>query len=620
MAGIKLEMFNLMAPPPDLKISEWADAHRVLSSEASSAPGRWRCEPYQREMMDAVVDDDIEQIVIMTCAQVGKTEILLNIIGYFASQDPAPMLQLQPTLEMAAAFSKDRVSGLFSLSPVLAKTISDTRSRDAKARGAGATVFHKKFPGGQLTMCGANSPASLASRPIRIVLADEIDRYPVSAGEEGDPLNLARKRTATFHNRKIILTSTPTVKGASRIEMAFEESDKRRYYVPCPHCESMQTLAWKNLSWAKGEDGKWDGTDPWYNCDDCGSKIEEGDKPAMMKAGRWIAEGFSRGVAGFHINELYSPWRKWRDMVADFLNASKDSELLRVFVNTSLGETFEEAAEMAPEGLITRCEAYGAEVPSGAVVLTAGVDVQDNRLEVEVYGAGANDERWIIDYRVINGDPGLPAVWKQLDDVILSGEYQHESGQTLGIAATAVDSGGHHTKAVYEYCMRRKSSRVFAIKGVGGFGRAAVSAPSGKRSGRSARKVELWTLGVDEIKSLIYSRLAIQEVGPGYIHFPLADWCNEEFFAQLTAEKIVTKFRRGVPYREWVQTRKRNEVLDCTVYAHAALLLLNPKYEALARRLTAEPVDDTEPSEQSTGRSHRKQRTPRRGGFVNRWK
>lgn len=616
-------MFDLVGPPPNQTISQWADANRVLSSEASSEPGRWYTDraPYQREMMDVITDDGIEQIVIMTSAQVGKSEVLLNAIGYFADHDPAPMLMVQPTLEMAAAFSKDRVGPMFAMSPALKNRINDSRSRSAKASGAGATVFHKKFPGGQLTMCGANSPASLASRPVRLGFCDEVDRWPVSAGSEGDPFGLVKKRTGTFHNRKLILTSTPTVKGASRIEMAFEESDQRRYYVPCPHCDAMQPLQWRNLSWAKGENHKWDGTAPWYNCDECGGKIDEQSKSAMLKAGRWVAEGFSDRIAGFHLNELYSPWRTWRDMVTDFLAAKKDSELLRVFVNTCLGETFEESGETVdPGSLILRKEAYPAPVPSGASVLVAGVDVQDNRLEITILGAGADDERWVIDHRIILGDPGLPAVWKQLDDVIISGGYVHESGATLPISAACVDSGGHHTKQVYAYCLARKNKRVFAIKGIGGFGRAAVSAPSRQRSGRNWRAVDLWTLGVDEIKSVVYTRLAIADPGPGYIHFPLSDWCNEEYFAQLTAEKIVTKFHKGFPKREWINVRTRNEALDCMVYCNGALILLNPKYDALARRLTAEPVEDTESKAITSERPNKAKRSPRRGGFVNSWK
>jgi len=553
----------------------------------------------------------IHTVVIKSSAQIGKSEIELNGIGYFTDQEPSPMLMLQPTLNMAEAFSKDRVAPMFRDTPVLTGKV-----RDPKARDSGNTLLHKKFPGGHLTLCGANSPASLASRPIRVVFADEIDRYPVSAGTEGDPLQLAIKRTATFHNRLIVMASTPTVKGASRIEMAFETSDQRRYYVPCPHCGTMQPLVWSNIKWDKGEDGHWDNSDPWYECDHCEEKLTEGDKTKMLRSGRWMAEGFSNGIAGFHINELYSPWRRWGEIVEDFLAAKEDSALLRVWTNTSMGETYEEyGKQMDPDSLIMRKEAYPAEVPAGAAVLVAGVDTQDNRLEVTILGVGEREEKWVIDHRVIWGDPGSLAVWNDLDDVLLKGTYRHESGANLGISATCIDSGGHHTQMVYKYCRGKKAKRIFAIKGVGGFGRPATKASSRQRIGRERSSVELWALGVDELKALVAVRLEKDKPGPGYIHFPLSDVFDDEYFAQLTAEKLVTKFRKGVPYQEWICTRKRNEAIDCMVYAHGALILLNPKIDALAARLV--PADKGEGDD--TARPAKSKRS-RKSGYMNRWK
>jgi len=567
-------------------------------------------------MMDAMAEEGINTVVIMSSAQMGKSEVLFNCIGYFADQDPTAILMLQPTLDMGSAVSKDRIAPMFRDTPALKDKIGARRSKDSDN-----TLLHKKFPGGHLTICGANSAASLASRPIRVVLADEIDRYPASAGAEGDPLNLAKKRTATFHNRKILMASTPTVKGASRIEMAYEESDQRRFYVPCPHCDLMQPLEWSHLQWAKGDDGHWDGTAPWYSCDGCGTSLTEADKARMLKGGRWVAEGTAAGVAGFHLNELYSPWRLWREMVVDFLEAKKDSELLRVFVNTSLGETFEEAGEgLEPEGLFARCEQYAAEVPDGAVVLTAGVDVHPDRLEAEVFGWGLDQERWSITSRVLWGDPDKDDVWEALDDIIIRGLFKHESGATLCVSSTCIDSGGHNTQRVYEYCRSRKGRRIFAIKGMGGFGRAMVSAPSRKRHGRNRRPVDLFTLGVDEIKSLIHSRLCIIKPGPGFCHFPISDEYDQEYFDQLTAEKVQTKFTKGVPVRVWVQTRPRNEAFDNNVYGYAAFILLNPNLEALADKL-GEAVTPEEPAEIDAGLGNRGRLAPRRrGGFVNSWK
>jgi len=568
--------------------------------------------------MDSMAEDGIHMVVIMSSAQVGKTEVLLNAVGYYMDQDPSPMLFLAPTLQMAEATSKDRVAPMVRDTPALTALVKDPKSRDSSN-----TLLHKKFPGGHLTLCGANSPASLASRPIRVVLGDEIDRYPVSAGTEGDPLQLANKRTTTFHNRLTVVASTPTVKGASRIEMAFEASDQRHYYVPCPHCGTMQSLAWSGVKWDKDDKGNWDGGDPWYECESCETAIKENNKAAMLRSGRWMAESYAPGVAGFHLNELYSPWRKWSEVVADFIEAKKDTELLRVFVNTSLGETFEDDAGEGVEstGLFARRERYAAEVPAGALALVAGVDTQDDRLEVSVYGFGIREEQWLIEHTVLWGDPGGKSVWAALDDVLLGGKYQHESGSIMGIAASCIDSGGHHTKRVYEYVRTRKHKRVFAIKGVGGFGKPVVSSPSRKRHGRDRRPVDLFTLGVDEIKSLVFARLNNQEPGPGFIHFPIQENIDEEFFDQLTAEVVVHKMRKGVPYREWKQIRKRNEALDCAVYAYAAFTLLRPNMDALKARI-GERTDKPsgEMSEAAPKTRTRKPRSGGRGGFVNRWK
>lgn len=572
-------------------------------------------------MMDVVNEEGIHTAAFMTSAQIGKTEGLLNIVGYFVDQDPSPMLVMQPTLQMAEAFSKDRLAPMFRDTPALSSKVGDPRSKDTAN-----TLLHKKFPGGHVTMCGANSPASLASRPIRVVAADEIDRYPVSAGTEGDPLSLARKRTATFHNRMNLFWSTPTVEGASRIKMAWEESDQRRYYVPCPECGVMQTLQWRQVTWAKGEDGHWDGSDPWYECEACECEITEADKMAMLRAGRWVAESFSDGIAGFHLNELYSPWRRWREVVSDFMAAKGDTELMRVWVNTSLGETFEEGGDgVEATDLYARREVYSHEVPAGGLVLTAGVDVQDDRLEAEVFAWGMGQERWSVTYRVLWGNPAEDAVWEELDDIILNGRFGNASGASLGVASTCIDSGGHHTQAVYEYCRARQGRRVFPTVGRAGFGRPIVSQPSRKRHGRGRRPVDLFTLGVDEAKTHIHGKLQLAQPGPGYCHFPENNEYGEEYFAQLAAEVVQTQFVRGVPRRVWKQIRPRNEALDINVLGYAALILLNPNFGAIAKRqedATDEPAKQPTPMEQAREQHVRRTRSRRTGnGFtVNGWK
>ena len=558
--------------------------------------------------MDAVNDSSIETVVIMSSSQVGKSEILLNIIGYYVDQDPSPMLHLQPTLEMGQAFSKDRISPMARDSAAL-----QDKLQDVGARKTGNTIMHKRFPGGHLTICGANSPASLASRPVRIVLADEVDRYPVSAGTEGDPVNLARKRTTTFHNRKIVLTSTPTIKGASRIEMAWESSDQRRYNVPCPKCGELQHLEWKNVEFDKKNPD-----DATIGCVTCDYNFKESDKPKMLQLGVWIATAESSGIAGFHINELYSPWRRWSDVVRDFLNAKNNPETLKTWVNTSLGETWQEQGDAVDEeGLYARREKYAAKVPNDALVLTAGVDTQDDRLEITIIGWNGVDgaeQSWVIAHEVLWGDPALPDVWQQLDDILLT-NYKNENGDLLRIASTTIDSGGHYTQSVYDYVKLRQSRGIYAVKGMAGEGRAIVSAPSRKRSGKNKRPVDLFTVGVDVAKGLILSRLKTTEAGPGYIHFPIE--LDEEYFKQLTAEKRVTRFHKGFPRREWIATRKRNEALDCMVYAMAALFILNPVWERIAKR--AEQSDDDNGEVKKT-RPAKKIKRKRGGGYVNGWR
>ncbi len=546
--------------------------------------------------MDCLNDPGVETVVIMSSAQIGKTEFLLNIIGYYIDQDPSPLLALQPTLQMAETFSKDRLAPMVRDTPALTGKIKDARSRDS-----GNTLLKKNFPGGHITLAGANSPASLASRPVRVLLCDEVDRYPPSAGTEGDPVNLAKKRTVTFFNRKIVLTSTPTTKGASRIEDAYEVSDKRRFYVPCPECGHKQHLKWANVQWPKGDPGK-----AAYVCEDCGCLIDESKKPAMLAHGEWIASEEIIQTAGFHLNELYSPWRTWAEVVRDFLEAKQNAETLKTFVNTSLGETWEEEGEqLEADDLFSRREKYPAQVPQEALVITAGVDVQDDRIEVEVIGWGEGEVSYGIEYRVIRGDLSQPQIWDDLD-AVLQQTYEHESGAKLRINAACIDSGGHYTQMVYAFVKDKAARRVYAVKGMGGEGRPLVSAPAKRKTGKQRVPIDLFTVGVDEAKSTLFARLKVTE-GAGLCHWHL-DY-DLEYFKQLTAEKIVTKLKRGFKHREWIKTRPRNEALDIRVYAHAALVILNPVFEMIAKSL--QPKD--EPKQQ--------RRAPqKRGGFVNNWR
>lgn len=520
--------------------------------------------------MDAVNDSAIHTVVVMSAAQVGKTEIINNILGFYIDQDPAPVLLIQPTLEMASAWSKDRFAPMVRDTTSLAGKVADSKTRDS-----GNTILHKVFPGGHITMAGANSPASLASRPIRIVLFDEVDRYPPSAGAEGDPVSLGRKRTATFWNRKAVMVSTPTVKGESRIEAAYEGSDMREYWVPCPHCDETQTLKWANVQWPDGEPEA-----AYYVCEHCGCEITDADKLAMLKQGEWIAQKECKGIAGFHLSELYSPWSTFGEMATAFLAAKPFPETLKTWINTALGETWEEEGEqLDDESLFNRREDYGPEIPAEGLVLTAGVDVQGDRLEIGVDAWGVGEECWNIDYRLLWGDPTQPQVWEELDRV-LQEDWPHEFGHRLHIAAACVDSG-FETDMVYAFCQPRLGRRVFATKGKDGAGRPIAAAPN-KVTMKNGKTLRLVTIGTDEAKRIVMSRLQQTTIGPGYCHFPFER--DEEYFAQLTAEKKKTRFRFGHPYSVWEKTRPRNEALDIRIMSMAALKLLNPRWDSLVHR------------------------------------
>ncbi len=549
---------KVLKPTPRLSASEWADANRYLTSSSSAEPGKWQTSraEFQREMMDAGTDPSVREVVCMSASQLGKTESLLSVIAYHIDIDPCPMLILQPTLEMAQSFSKDRIAnGLLSSTPVLADKVMSPRSRDS-----GNTVLHKTFSGGHLTVTGANSPAGLSSRPIRVVLADEVDRYPPSAGTEGDPLQLAKRRTATFWNRKVMQVSTPTIKGASKIEDAYEGSDRRQYWVPCDHCGEHQLLTWGQVQWPEGQPEK-----AAYVCEHCGAAWTEANRLSAISNGEWRAREPFRGIAGFWINGLYSPWITLPEAAREFLTVKGQPGQLRTWINTYLAESWDEAQGEAVDDFVLMERAEPIErVPESVGALTAGIDVQDDRVEVTVVGWAANgsDEAWVVDHAVIYGDPSTTQLWSDLDQVLF-GEFETESGgDPMKLSAAAIDTGGHHTNATYLYAARK--ARVFAVKGVGGEGRTMISRPTRNNH----QKVPLFGIGVHALKEQVYSRLKIEEPGPGYLHF--SDRLEPEWYAQLTAERIVTKYHKGFPRREFVKSRARNEALDCMAYAIAA--------------------------------------------------
>ena len=573
--AITLARLATYRPPPKLTISEWADRERRLSPEASAEPGRWRTSraEYLRGLMDAISDPTVHTVIVVFGSQLGKTEALLNALGFYIQHDPAPVLLVMPTLELAESWSKDRLAPMLRDSPSLRGKVGASLGRGADR---GSTVRHKSFVGGHLTVAGANSPASLASRPIRILLCDEVDRFPVSAGSEGDPLSLAEARTASFWNARRVYVSSPTITG-SRIDTAWEASDQRRFHVPCPDCGAHQTLQWAQVRWEK-IDGEHAPETARYECERCGSRWSDTARRAAVSHGQWRASKPFAGVAGFHLNALYGPWesRNLSQLVRQFLEAKGDPERLKVFVNTVLAESWEEPGESIDEsGLLMRGEDWQLKpnhVPDGVVVLTCGVDIQADRVEYEIVGWGLGEESWSIEYGRLYGDPRRPETLKQLDDVLLR-PWRHPCGADLYIRMCCIDSG-FATQAVYEFCAPRvirplpdgSRQAVIAIKGRGEPTRSVWP----KLSPKSTTWLPV-TLGVHSAKSQVMARLAIDEPGPGYCHFPSDR--SVTYFEQLTAERLITKYRAGVPHPAWIPKQGRsNEALDCRVYAYSAIV------------------------------------------------
>ena len=578
-----------LQPPPDVSLSEWADSYRFLSQEAAVEPGRWRTSraPYQKEIMDAISDGAVHKVVVMSGSQIGKTDCaILNTIGYYVHYDPAPILVLNPTLQMSEAMSKDRLSTMIRDTPVLSARIDD------RSRTSGNTILHKIFPGGHITMAGANSPASLASRPIRVLLADELDRYPPTAGTEGDPLFLAEQRTKTFWNRKIVVTSTPTVKGASRIETEYENSTMGVWHLPCPECGELQTLEWSKIQFDSEKFRSGEDRNVSMVCETCGAVSPETAWKAQSQKGVYIEAHPERETKGFFINGLASVFSSWEDITQKFLEAKDEVEkgntmMLRSWTNTEMAETWEEEGDtLDSEDLMDQLEEYSAECPEGVLYITVGVDVQDDRFEMEFVGWGAGKESWGLGYKILYGDLKQPAVWDNLD-LQLQSSFQKSDGSVLKVGCACIDSGGHFTNEVYRFCKNKVSRSVFAIKG-----RSGGEVPFiGRATTGNRQKTPLFLIGVDTGKSLVMDRLAVPKPGPGYCHFsadPEAGY-TEEYFKGLTAEKRVMVYRKGVAMYSWELKNKgyrRNEPLDIRDYATAALEIANPQLEGIARRRT----------------------------------
>lgn len=562
-----------LTPSEDMNIWQYSDKHRILTSAASGEPGPWRTSrvPYTREIMEELSTAcHTEDIVFMKGSQVAGTETMINALQYYIDREPGPILAVQPTIEMAKKFSRQRLQPTFDSCESLKGKISDHKSRDTSN-----TILQKDFYGGTLVLGGANSAAALRSMPVRYLLMDEIDAYPMDVDGEGDPVDLAIKRTTNFKRRKRLFVSTPTVDGTSRIQKKFEESDQRYYYVPCPHCNKPQIIKWERIRYIEN-----DPKSVYLECDHCQAAIYEYHKDFMLTNGRWIKHNPKSKVAGFHLSALYSPlgWYSWEEAVSDHLKARGDPFRRKVWVNTVLGEVWQSVeSTIDRHWLAKRREKYRAIVPAEVLCLTAGVDTQDDRLECTVIGWGQHGESWVIDHAQFMGSTKQNSVWDLLNVHLLT-QWEHERGVCLNIACTCVDSGGHSTDEVYAFCRAHQYRRIYPIKGQAGIGKSIIhSARKNDRAG-----IYLWHIGVDQAKDFIYSNLHIKDPGPGYIHFPHD--LEERYFEQITAEHKITRHSAGMPKPQWVlPPGKRNEALDCYVYALGALKILNPNLEQMAK-------------------------------------
>ena len=601
-------------PPPKLTLSQWAKEYAVLSRETSAQTGRFHAFAYQNGIMDAITDPTVEMVTVQKSARVGYTKILDHVAGYYIHQDPSPILVVQPRVEDAEDYSVTEIEPMLRDTPVLAEIVGDLKRKDSKQK-INKRVFRN---GASMSFVGANSPGGFRRITARIVQFDEVDGYPImGAGKEGDQIKLGIKRTETFWNRKVILGSTPTVKGESRIEKSYANSDQRKYYVPCPHCGEYQVLEWGapdtpyGMKWDKDEDGKGIPESVFYVCKATGCMILEDDKEDMVNRGEWRATKPFKGHAGFHIWAAYSLFvnAAWKNLVAEWLEVKDDPLMRQTFVNLVLGETYEDRGDRAlqEDRLAARCEVWPVEVPDGVAVVTVGVDTQNDRFECEVVGWGMNEESWSIDFEVIEGDMETPDPWDRLDAYLQRIWYRGD-GRGFEVMAVCHDSGGHHTQKVYNFAKARLGRRVWAIKGESAVGgKRSPIWPTKTPSKRNKSAFRPVIIGVNAAKDSIRSRLHLSAHGPGFMHFPVDRDIN--YFAQLTAERSVRKTSGGQVYRVWeLPPGRANEALDCRVYAYAALcglmhlgLRLNKRAEEVnaliglpIQRVAAQPREASE--------------------------
>ena len=591
-----------MTPPDDLTVSQWAEAKRRLSAESAAEPGPWRTErtPYLREPMDAFTDPKVRHIVMVAASQVGKSEFLNNCIGYIIDEDPGSILFIHPTTIDAQEYSKLRIAPMLRDSPALRQKIAAPKSRDSHN-----TILQKAYPGGILTMCGSTEAHALASKPIRYVFGDERDRWATSAGNEGDPWDLAMARQTTFYNAKAVEVSTTTIKNASAIEAAYYTGTMERWNSKCPHCGEYHEIRWSDIRFEYDEiivshKKTYKVKKVYYTCPGCGCISTEAE---MKRApAKWIAENpeaYGQGTRSFWLNAFVSQWASWESIVLKYLNALGSTKKMQVVFNTCFGEPWEDRGDIEDEdSLLARREDYGkdkngepVELPPGVLVLTAGVDTQDDRMEYEIVGHGFFGETWGIEKGIVMGRPDDDATWNKLDEVVFDRVMRFENGVGLRVSMSFVDEGGHFTQSVRAQCNARISKKVFCIKGMPGQDKPYISPP--KKQKIFVNQIAVGTcwqyqLGVDSGKEIIMDNLRVQTPGQKYCHFPKRDDYGSAYFAGLLSETKVYDPNKKQPW-SWkkIPGHERNEPLDCRNYALAAFKALPKNLDEIDRQIKA---------------------------------
>ena len=585
------KVMTSMQPPDDITVSEWAEKYRRLSSESSAEPGPWRNSrtPYLIDPMNAFTDPKVRNIVVVAASQVGKSEFINNCLGYVIDQDPGSILFIQPTTIDAREYSKLRIAPMIRDCPTLRAKVSEAKSRDS-----GNTILQKSYPGGILTLCGSTEAHALASKPIRYVFGDERDRWVKSAGDEGDPWGLAMARQTTFYNAKAVEVSTPTIKKASAIEKSYVKGTMEHWKSKCPHCNSFNEIDWDDIRYDYDEsivhgEKTYKITDVYYVCPSCGGVSSEYEMKSAEA--HWFADNpkaLENGVRSFWLNAFVSPWASWESIILQFLEAQGDPEALKVVYNTKFGKLWEDRGETQSEdSLMSRREEYSAEVPDGVLVLTMGVDTQDNRLEYQIDGYGHFGESWAIKKGIIMGRPSDDAVWQALDDV-REKVYRYSDGIGIRISRTFIDEGGHYTMEVRQKCKAREGKGVFCIKGIGGDSVPYVSPPKTQKiiiGGKYLGTCYHFQIGVDAGKAEIMHNLSVQTPGMRYCHFPKCDDFGTAYFQGLLSERLVySNDARRMVWKK-IPGHERNEALDCKNYSLAAFKSLAINLDATERRL-----------------------------------